>query len=56
MGNGGPIRCGISFVPATEDLDRIHELVRAADEGGLDLVGIQDHPYQRSGGSSTFRA
>ena len=38
---------GISVVPATERLDRIRELVHAADEAGLDLVGIQDHPYQR---------
>ena len=38
---------GISLVPATETLDRNRELVRTADEGGLDLVGIQDHPYQR---------
>jgi alkanesulfonate monooxygenase SsuD/methylene tetrahydromethanopterin reductase-like flavin-dependent oxidoreductase (luciferase family) len=37
---------GISVVPATERLDRIREVVRAADEAGLDLVGIQDHPYQ----------
>src|SRR3954447_6034737 len=37
---------GISLVPATEGLDRIRELVRAADEAALDLVGIQDHPYQ----------
>jgi alkanesulfonate monooxygenase SsuD/methylene tetrahydromethanopterin reductase-like flavin-dependent oxidoreductase (luciferase family) len=37
---------GISVVPATESLDRIRELVGAADEAGLDLVGIQDHPYQ----------
>jgi hypothetical protein len=27
-------------------LDRTRELVHAADEGGLQLVGIQDHPYQ----------
>jgi alkanesulfonate monooxygenase SsuD/methylene tetrahydromethanopterin reductase-like flavin-dependent oxidoreductase (luciferase family) len=41
------IRVGISFVPATERLDRIRQLVRAADEAAtLDLVGIQDHPYQ----------
>ena len=40
------IRFGIAVVPATEDLGRIRELVRAADEAGLDLVGIQDHPYQ----------
>jgi alkanesulfonate monooxygenase SsuD/methylene tetrahydromethanopterin reductase-like flavin-dependent oxidoreductase (luciferase family) len=42
-----PIQFGISFVPATESLDRARELVHAADEVGLDLVGIQDHPYQR---------
>src|SRR5256714_3305481 len=50
MGAGGAetrIRFGISLVPATESLDRIRELVRAADEAALDLVGIQDHPYQR---------
>ena len=34
-------------MPATEQLNRTRELVRAADEAGLDLVGIQDHPYQR---------
>jgi alkanesulfonate monooxygenase SsuD/methylene tetrahydromethanopterin reductase-like flavin-dependent oxidoreductase (luciferase family) len=41
------IQFGISLVPATESLDRIRELVRVADEATLDLVGIQDHPYQR---------
>jgi alkanesulfonate monooxygenase SsuD/methylene tetrahydromethanopterin reductase-like flavin-dependent oxidoreductase (luciferase family) len=41
------IQFGISLVPATERLDRIRELVRVADEAALDLVGIQDHPYQR---------
>jgi alkanesulfonate monooxygenase SsuD/methylene tetrahydromethanopterin reductase-like flavin-dependent oxidoreductase (luciferase family) len=40
------LRFGISVVPATEELDRVRELVRAADAAGLDLVGIQDHPYQ----------
>ncbi|MCW3064609.1 MAG: putative F420-dependent oxidoreductase [Solirubrobacterales bacterium] len=38
---------GISLVPAVKRLDRIREVVRAADQAGLDLVGIQDHPYQR---------
>jgi alkanesulfonate monooxygenase SsuD/methylene tetrahydromethanopterin reductase-like flavin-dependent oxidoreductase (luciferase family) len=38
---------GISIVPATETLGRIRELVRTADDAGLDLVGVQDHPYQR---------
>src|SRR5258705_972530 len=42
-----PLRFGVSVVPATETLDRIRQVVCAADEGGLDVVGIQDHPYQR---------
>ncbi|MGH2983718.1 MAG: LLM class flavin-dependent oxidoreductase [Solirubrobacterales bacterium] len=33
-------------MPLTERLDQIRELVRAADGADLDLVGIQDHPYQ----------
>ena len=41
-----PVRFGISLVPLTERLDRNRELVRAAEEAALDLVGIQDHPYQ----------
>jgi alkanesulfonate monooxygenase SsuD/methylene tetrahydromethanopterin reductase-like flavin-dependent oxidoreductase (luciferase family) len=40
------LQFGISVVPLTERLARIHEQVRAADEAALDLVGIQDHPYQ----------
>ena len=49
MARGGDettLRFGISIVPATEELERIRALVRAADEAALDLVGIQDHPYQ----------
>ena len=41
------LQFGISVVPATDALDGIRDLVGAADEAGLDLVGIQDHPYQR---------
>jgi Luciferase-like monooxygenase len=44
---GTAVKFGISLVPATEQLDRIRELVRAADEAELDVVGIQNHPYQR---------
>ena len=40
------VRVGISVVPASADLDRIREVVRAADGAGLDVIGIQDHPYQ----------
>jgi alkanesulfonate monooxygenase SsuD/methylene tetrahydromethanopterin reductase-like flavin-dependent oxidoreductase (luciferase family) len=38
---------GISVIPLADELTEIRALVRAADEGGLALVGIQDHPYQR---------
>jgi alkanesulfonate monooxygenase SsuD/methylene tetrahydromethanopterin reductase-like flavin-dependent oxidoreductase (luciferase family) len=37
---------GLSLIPYADSLDRIRELVQVADEGGLELVGIQDHPYQ----------
>src|SRR6266498_2364038 len=47
MGAGVPIRFGISVLPNTDELDRIRELVGVADRAGIDLVGIQDHPYQR---------
>lgn len=42
-----PLEFGISVVPTADDLDRTRALVRAADRAGLDLLGIQDHPYQR---------
>ena len=35
---------GFSLLP-TADLPAHLELVAAAEEGGLDLVGVQDHPY-----------
>jgi alkanesulfonate monooxygenase SsuD/methylene tetrahydromethanopterin reductase-like flavin-dependent oxidoreductase (luciferase family) len=38
---------GISIIPYWDSLDRNRELVGIADEGGLALVGVQDHPYQR---------
>ena len=38
---------GISVIPCADALSRTRELVRVADEGGLALVGVQDHPYQR---------
>src|SRR3954462_13108755 len=37
---------GISGIPNADSLEQIRELVRAAEEGGLGFVGIQDHPYQ----------
>src|SRR3954469_8819466 len=38
---------GIFPTPNAEDRDEILEQVLIADREGLDLVGIQDHPYQR---------
>jgi alkanesulfonate monooxygenase SsuD/methylene tetrahydromethanopterin reductase-like flavin-dependent oxidoreductase (luciferase family) len=40
------IEFGISIVPAAAEVDAARAVVRRADELGLDLVGIQDHPYQ----------
>jgi alkanesulfonate monooxygenase SsuD/methylene tetrahydromethanopterin reductase-like flavin-dependent oxidoreductase (luciferase family) len=38
---------GVFPVPEAEHRDRVVEQVLLADRLGLDLVGIQDHPYQR---------
>src|SRR3954453_17047649 len=38
---------GIFPTPNAADADQILEQVMVAERGGLDLVGIQDHPYQR---------
>lgn len=38
---------GISVTPSAEAYPAIVEQVLAAEAYGLDLVGIQDHPYQR---------
>jgi len=43
---GTPVEFGISLVPNASELDAIRVAVAAADRSGLDLVGIQDHPYQ----------
>jgi alkanesulfonate monooxygenase SsuD/methylene tetrahydromethanopterin reductase-like flavin-dependent oxidoreductase (luciferase family) len=41
------VRIGIFAVPNAEGADATIELVETADRVGLDVVGIQDHPYQR---------
>lgn len=38
---------GISIVPLAAAFPAVVEQVLAAERGGLELVGIQDHPYQR---------
>jgi alkanesulfonate monooxygenase SsuD/methylene tetrahydromethanopterin reductase-like flavin-dependent oxidoreductase (luciferase family) len=41
------IQLGAFVVPDADELDGVLAQVQAAEEGGLDLIGIQDHPYQR---------
>jgi alkanesulfonate monooxygenase SsuD/methylene tetrahydromethanopterin reductase-like flavin-dependent oxidoreductase (luciferase family) len=43
---GRDVRFGIFPSPETERLAETLALAEIADRGGLDLVGIQDHPYQ----------
>src|SRR5919112_5789226 len=38
---------GIFPTPNAEERDGVVDQVMAAERVGLDLVGIQDHPYQR---------
>jgi alkanesulfonate monooxygenase SsuD/methylene tetrahydromethanopterin reductase-like flavin-dependent oxidoreductase (luciferase family) len=41
------IRLGVFVVPNAGDPAATVEQIVAADRAGLDLVGVQDHPYQR---------
>src|SRR5205809_6301399 len=45
MDYGQPVRFGIFLTP--EATDRPLRLAALADELGYDIVGVQDHPYQR---------
>lgn len=44
---GRPVEFGIFPMPDVDHLPDFFGMVDAAERGGLDLVGIQDHPYQR---------
>ena len=44
---GRELEFGVSVVPLADPPDWAARVVVAADRAGLDLVGIQDHPYQR---------
>lgn len=39
---------GLSFTPYSNNIDAIFKLAKAADDLGLDIIGIQDHPYNGS--------
>ncbi|MDN5854294.1 MAG: LLM class flavin-dependent oxidoreductase [Actinomycetia bacterium] len=41
-----PLQFGIFPSPDAGDIEETLHVARAADELGLDLVGVQDHPYQ----------
>lgn len=43
---GRPLEFGVSLAPAASELKVIMDTVDTADRS-LDLVGVQDHPYQR---------
>jgi alkanesulfonate monooxygenase SsuD/methylene tetrahydromethanopterin reductase-like flavin-dependent oxidoreductase (luciferase family) len=44
---GRELEFGVSVVPLADPPDWAARIVAAGDRAGLDLVGIQDHPYQR---------
>jgi alkanesulfonate monooxygenase SsuD/methylene tetrahydromethanopterin reductase-like flavin-dependent oxidoreductase (luciferase family) len=43
---GRTLEFGLSIVPTGADIELARSLARQADDLGLDLIGIQDHPYQ----------
>jgi len=45
MDYGQPVRFGVFVIP--EATDRPLQQARVADELGFDVIGVQDHPYQR---------
>lgn len=47
MDYGRPLQFGYSLVPNASEHQALLQTVRRIDELGLDLIGIQDHPYQR---------
>ena len=42
-----PIRFGIFPSPRADFVQEALHMARVADDAGFDLIGIQDHPYQR---------
>ncbi|MEC3957605.1 LLM class flavin-dependent oxidoreductase [Nocardia sp. CDC153] len=42
------LRFGMQLAPTASELTQLRELARLADREGLDLLGIQDHPYAGS--------
>ncbi|GAB4054510.1 LLM class flavin-dependent oxidoreductase [Catellatospora paridis] len=40
------VQFGLAVTPSADDVAGMTALARAADEAGLDLIAVQDHPYQ----------
>ena len=47
MDYGQPVRFGVFLTPDATQPSRLLELAILADELGFELIGVQDHPYQR---------
>lgn len=47
MDYGQPLRFGVFVIPDATAPHRALDTAMAADDLGFDLVGVQDHPYQR---------
>ena len=47
MDYGQPVKFGVFLTPDATQPGRALELSALADELGFDLIGVQDHPYQR---------
>ena len=46
MDYGRPVQFGLFLTPDAGDPQKVLRVARLADELGLDLLGVQDHPYQ----------
>ena len=44
---GNPVRFGVFITPDATQPQRALDLAMLADELGFDVIGVQDHPYQR---------
>src|ERR1700694_2798171 len=47
MDYGQPVRFGVFLTPDASQPSRLLDLAGVADDLGFELIGVQDHPYQR---------
>ena len=47
MDYGQPVRFGVFLTPAATEPGRLLTLAALAEQLGFDVIGVQDHPYQR---------